>query len=251
MSGAAEWFMDYRNSDGGVAEMCGNGVRVFARYLQRAGLAGAGDLAVATRAGVRRVHLAKSASDGTPGDVTVDMGRAVLPAAEVTVTVGGALLARPQRQHGQPARGRLRRRPGARRTTCWRPLWSPRPTPIRTASTSSSWSTADRATSPCGCTSAAPARPAPAAPAPARSWWPPPAGTALDPAVGGVPVTYTVDLPGGRLVITELPDGTVEMTGPAVIVAEGVIDPSWLGSEVRANRRGTRSGGGTGHFRAG
>src|SRR5689334_14551992 len=29
----AEWFMDYRNADGGVAEMCGNGIRVFARYL--------------------------------------------------------------------------------------------------------------------------------------------------------------------------------------------------------------------------
>ena len=29
----AEWFMDYRNSDGSLSEMCGNGVRVFARYL--------------------------------------------------------------------------------------------------------------------------------------------------------------------------------------------------------------------------
>ena len=28
-----EWFMDYRNADGSVAEMCGNGVRVYARYL--------------------------------------------------------------------------------------------------------------------------------------------------------------------------------------------------------------------------
>ncbi|MGO4423983.1 diaminopimelate epimerase, partial [Streptomyces sp. MCAF7] len=40
--------------------------------------------------------------------------------------------------------------------------------------------------------------------------------------------TYTVDVPGGRLVISELPDGTVEMTGPAVIVAEGELDPAWL-----------------------
>ncbi len=37
MAAEAEWFMDYRNADGSVAEMCGNGVRVFARYLQRAG----------------------------------------------------------------------------------------------------------------------------------------------------------------------------------------------------------------------
>ena len=37
MAAEAEWFMDYRNGDGSIAEMCGNGVRVFARYLQRAG----------------------------------------------------------------------------------------------------------------------------------------------------------------------------------------------------------------------
>jgi diaminopimelate epimerase len=50
----AEWFMDYRNSDGSVAEMCGNGVRVFARYLVSSGLATPGPegLPVATRAGV-------------------------------------------------------------------------------------------------------------------------------------------------------------------------------------------------------
>lgn len=35
---AATWFMDYHNADGTVAEMCGNGIRVFARYLTEAGL---------------------------------------------------------------------------------------------------------------------------------------------------------------------------------------------------------------------
>jgi len=50
----AEWFMDYRNSDGSIAEMCGNGVRVFTRYLVSSGLATVGPegLPVATRAGV-------------------------------------------------------------------------------------------------------------------------------------------------------------------------------------------------------
>jgi diaminopimelate epimerase len=66
--GDPEWFMDYRNADGSVAEMCGNGVRVFARYLVEAGLATPGDLPIATRGGVRAVRLA------TSGDVTVDMG---------------------------------------------------------------------------------------------------------------------------------------------------------------------------------
>ncbi|WP_017594590.1 diaminopimelate epimerase [Nocardiopsis potens] len=64
----AEWFMDYRNADGSIAEMCGNGVRVFARYLIHAGLAGAGPITVGTRAGARRVEVEAD------GDITVDMG---------------------------------------------------------------------------------------------------------------------------------------------------------------------------------
>ena len=32
------WFMDYRNADGSVSEMCGNGIRVFGRHLALAGL---------------------------------------------------------------------------------------------------------------------------------------------------------------------------------------------------------------------
>lgn len=66
----AEWFMDYRNADGSVAQMCGNGVRVFARYLQRLGYVGATDLPVITRSGVKAVTFD---SDGL---ITVDMGPA-------------------------------------------------------------------------------------------------------------------------------------------------------------------------------
>ncbi|GAA4229364.1 diaminopimelate epimerase [Actinomadura meridiana] len=70
--GGADWFMDYRNADGSVAEMCGNGLRVFARYLVEAGLAAPGEWDVATRAGLRRVSL------GPSGDVTAQMGPAEL-----------------------------------------------------------------------------------------------------------------------------------------------------------------------------
>ncbi len=42
-----------------------------------------------------------------------------------------------------------------------------------------------------------------------------------------------MDLPGGRLLITEHPDGRVEMTGAAVIVGSGVIDAGWLASAMR------------------
>ena len=66
----AEWFMDYRNADGSVAQMCGNGVRVFVDHLVREGLVrlprGA-RLQIGTRAGVRTVART---SDG----YAVDMG---------------------------------------------------------------------------------------------------------------------------------------------------------------------------------
>jgi diaminopimelate epimerase len=51
LAGEAEWFMDYHNADGTVAEMCGNGVRVFARYLTHTGLVTAATFPVATRSG--------------------------------------------------------------------------------------------------------------------------------------------------------------------------------------------------------
>ncbi len=74
----ARWFMDYRNADGSVAEMCGNGVRVVARYAERLGLwDGAGELVLGTRAGVRRIRRTDRPGTATPsGDVwyAVDMG---------------------------------------------------------------------------------------------------------------------------------------------------------------------------------
>ncbi len=72
------WFMDYRNADGGLAEMCGNGIRVFARYLVDSGLEEPGDLRIDTRAGVKTVTVPAS------GDITVGMGPATkLPDAKV------------------------------------------------------------------------------------------------------------------------------------------------------------------------
>ncbi|EIV96019.1 diaminopimelate epimerase [Frankia sp. QA3] len=68
LAGTARWFMDYRNADGSVAEMCGNGARVFARYLVAAGYAQPGRFTIATRAGLRLVEVPAT------GDVTVDMG---------------------------------------------------------------------------------------------------------------------------------------------------------------------------------
>ena len=55
---AGTWAMDYWNADGSVSEMCGNGVRVFVRFLLESGLAELADseaIDIATRAGVKRV----------------------------------------------------------------------------------------------------------------------------------------------------------------------------------------------------
>ena len=54
----ATWFMDYRNGDGSIAEMCGNGVRAFVDYLLSEGLIEleeGGRLLIGTRAGVKSV----------------------------------------------------------------------------------------------------------------------------------------------------------------------------------------------------
>ncbi|WP_101525324.1 diaminopimelate epimerase [Nocardioides houyundeii] len=75
-----EWFMDYRNSDGSLSEMCGNGVRVFARHLVEEGLADPTDpIRIATRAGIKVVTV--------DGDlITVDMGSPeVLGESQVSV----------------------------------------------------------------------------------------------------------------------------------------------------------------------
>ena len=53
----AEWFMDYRNADGSIAEMCGNGTRVFAAFLRREGWETRDEFQIATRAGLKHVRV--------------------------------------------------------------------------------------------------------------------------------------------------------------------------------------------------
>lgn len=220
MAGEAEWFMDYRNGDGSTAEMCGNGVRVFARYLQRAGLVDAGDLAIATRGGVKRAHLAKN------GDITVSMGRAVLPADGVTVTVGDRAWPALNVNMGNPHAVAFVDDLADAGALLSVPQFAPasvypdgvnvefvvdrgeRHVAMRVHERGSG-ETRSCGTGACAVAVAAARR------------------DGTDPALTGEPVTYTVDLPGGKLVITELPDGEIEMTGGAVIVAEGTIDAAF------------------------
>jgi diaminopimelate epimerase len=48
-----KWFMDYRNADGSIAEMCGNGIRVMARYLVTKSHQGEGLFPINTRDGMK------------------------------------------------------------------------------------------------------------------------------------------------------------------------------------------------------
>jgi diaminopimelate epimerase len=87
----AIWFMDYYNADGSTAEMCGNGTRVFARYLTEKGLVELGDgdtLSIGTRAGVKDLQR-------NMAGFAVDLGRWKLEPDDFLVQAHDIEVARP------------------------------------------------------------------------------------------------------------------------------------------------------------
>jgi diaminopimelate epimerase len=88
---SAEWFMDYHNADGSPSEMCGNGIRVYAKFLIENGLATLGNgetLTIGTRGGVRDVQQNLSGFQ-------VDLGRWSLDGGEPLVRAKNLKVARP------------------------------------------------------------------------------------------------------------------------------------------------------------
>jgi diaminopimelate epimerase len=79
----ALWFMDYRNADGSIAEMCGNGLRVFVRFLIDQDLASGPVVQVATRSGIREATVL---SDGR---IRVSMGPVSIGDRAVVVSIAG------------------------------------------------------------------------------------------------------------------------------------------------------------------
>jgi diaminopimelate epimerase len=222
--GQAQWFMDYRNADGSVAEMCGNGARVFARYLLSHGLADGPAFTVATRAGARQVW----AEPG--GEITVDMGApAVLGRGRAVV--GGRECEGLAVSLGNPHLACLVDVPVADFDLSAPPLVDHGQFPDGvnvevlqvTADSCAEMRVYERgsgATLSCGTGAVAAA-----------------VAAAMPDRVG----TWTVRVPGGRLAVT-LGEATSLLTGPAVIVAEGEIDESWLAGQAAAAPVGRRAG---------
>ena len=214
---AAPWFMDYRNADGSIAEMCGNGVRVFARYLVAHGLAQPGRFGVATRGGVKSVLVPQ---DG--GDITVDMGRARWPEASAEVLVGGRWVPSVNVDMGNPhavvfvedvaEAGKLTERPELRAADGSAREVYPKGVNVEFVAPSGDHGITMRVfergvgeTRSCGTGACA-------------------AMVAAARRDGAAPGTaYRVRVPGGELSIVEFEDGRIEMTGPAVLVAVGEL----------------------------
>ncbi|MDF1605708.1 diaminopimelate epimerase [Nocardioides sp. YIM 152315] len=201
------WFMDYRNSDGSVSEMCGNGIRVFARYLVDEGLADpARPIPVETRDGVKAMtvdgdeitadmgspRVLGESKVGVPGHSWaarhVDMGNPHAVAFVDSLDDAGRLLDPPEHDaatypHGVNVEFVVRR--GERHVA------------MRVHERGSG------ETRSCGTGACAAMVAAAVADGNERSG------------------AYRVDLPGGTLTITWTADDRILMTGPAVIVARG------------------------------
>jgi len=197
----ARWFMDYRNADGSIAEMCGNGVRVYARYLVDAGLETYGALALATRGGVKQVEVG-------PDVVVVDMGPAVV--GEPVLVDGQAAtsvdMGNPHAVLPVPDVAALGVLDPDRKDLNVEYLEQVGPRHLRMR-------VHERGvgeTRSCGTGACA-------------------LVVAQVLAAGeGRGEPYVVDVPGGRLVVTWREDGHVLLSGPAVLVADGELCEDWL-----------------------
>ncbi len=215
-TGPAPWFMDYRNSDGSVAEMCGNGIRVYTRYLLDHGLAAGPDLRIATRSGVRAVR------QEADGELTVDMGPASTGRTSWAL-IGGRRYTGLAVLVGNPHLVCLIAKPLDAVDLSGPPEVDTEVFPdgvnVELARITGDHALEMRVhergsgeTLSCGTGAVAAAV---AAAASTREW----------PAAGDV--SWIVDVPGGRLAVA--PSTTASLlTGPAVIVAEGETSSNWL-----------------------
>ena len=205
----AEWFMDYRNSDGSLSEMCGNGIRLFARHLVDEGLVDTrGPIPVASRDGVKLLTVDGdriTADLGSPkvlGETMVAIGDRCWPARHVDMGNPHAVVCVDDLAEAGPLLDP--------------PVHDPAVFPngvnvefvARRAERHVAMRVHERGsgeTRSCG-TGACAAMVASAI---------------ADGHQPGDDLAYRVDLPGGTLTITWTADDHVLLTGPAVVVARG------------------------------
>lgn len=209
--GEARWFMDYRNSDGSLSEMCGNGIRVLGLYLAtHADVDPAVPLPIATRAGVKVLTFEAG------GRITVDMGTPEVY-AETKVGVGDRSWPASRISMGNPHAvafvdnlddaGPLLTEPDFDRTVF--PDGVNVEFVVRRGERHVAMRVHERGsgeTRSCGTGACAVMVVAALADGAERD------------------IAYTVDLPGGTLEIVWTADDRIRMTGPAVLVAEGFTD---------------------------
>jgi diaminopimelate epimerase len=228
LSGAPEWLMDYRNADGSVAEMCGNGIRVFARYLLDHGLAAGPVIAVATRAGIKQVRVTAG------GEFTVDMGAVAILGAGSAV-VGGQACEGLAVSVGNPHLACVVDAPVASFDLSSPPVLDQRRFPdganveiVRLRGGGEVemrvYERGSGVTLSCGTGAVAAAV---AAAMKSRG--------ATGNGQAGAAGSWTVHVPGGRLLVT-LGETTSLLTGPAVIVAEGELTAAWLASRLTRSK---------------
>lgn len=227
----AEFFMDHRNSDGSLAQMCGNGIRCLAKLVFDRGLTDRTELRVGTRAGVKTLRL--DVDHGVVASVTVGMGRArfdrgALPMAgdprEPFVgepfEVDGRTFKATALSMGNPHLVLFAEEdPDDVDVHRIGPLVEhderfPERTNVEFVAVQGDglkvrvWERGAGETMACGTGACA-------------------AVVAANEA-GLVPRSAPARFPGGVLRIERLPDDDVTLTGPAERVLEGAIDPSWL-----------------------
>lgn len=229
--GAPIWFMDYWNADGTTASMCGNGIRVFARYLVDFGYARAGRIEILTRGGIRVVHVPPR------GDIEVDMGapvyrgfpeQAVITLAQQKWAASALGMPNP---HAVVWLDSLHDLPTELPAPEFSPLDFPQGVNVEFAQLETDVDVAlhvrmrvvergSGETLSCGTGACA-------------------VGVSALARQHRDRGQVRVDLPGGRLVIELTSHGNVLMTGPAEIVATGNIRPELFHQQLPASRLGS------------
>jgi len=224
---SAEWFMDYRNADGSLAQMCGNGIRVFGRYLaDHQGVDTRRPLPVGTRDGVKWLRFGADGQISVEmgcgrvlGETTVAVGERGWPATRVSMgnphavafvddlTDAGTLTVAPSYDAGVFPEG-VNVEFVVRR--------APRHLAMRVHERGSG-ETRSCGTGACAVAVAAAATEGHEAAAAGR------------PEAEATGDRWRVDVPGGTLTVTLAGDGTVRLTGPAVLVASGEVELGRLG----------------------